>query len=166
MESLIETFHIDFRLLIAQAINFAIVFFALYFLVFKPLSKVMEDRSAKIAKSLDDAKKIEKKLTKTEEEYKESIIKVKKEADLILAKAANQAEKNKQDTIIKAKEEIGQIINLEKTKMLAEKARTLKEIKSEIANLIIVTVEKVLEKKINSKEDEELIKKIIKSNKK
>ncbi|MFH1233288.1 MAG: F0F1 ATP synthase subunit B [Patescibacteria group bacterium] len=162
MDSLIETFHIDWRLLIAQAINFAIVFLALYFLIFKPLSKVMEDRSARIAKSLDDAKKIEKKLITSEEEYKKRLSEVKKEASLILAKADNQAEENKQATIIKAKEEIGKLINLEKVKMQTEKAQTLKEIKEEVADLIIMTVEKVLEKKIDNKEDTELIKKIIK----
>ena len=35
MESLISTFHIDFRLFIAQLINFAIVFSVLYFFAFK-----------------------------------------------------------------------------------------------------------------------------------
>ncbi|MEK7203454.1 MAG: F0F1 ATP synthase subunit B [Patescibacteria group bacterium] len=162
MENLIETFHIDFKLLIAQSINFIIVFFALYFLIFKPLSNVMKDRSAKIAKSLDDAEKIEKELIKTEEEYKKSLVKVKKEAELILAKADSQAEENKQAMLIKAREEIGQIINLEKNKMLAEKAQTLKDIKKETADLVLSIVEKVLENKLNNKEDADLIKKIMK----
>ncbi|MEK7558176.1 MAG: F0F1 ATP synthase subunit B [Patescibacteria group bacterium] len=162
MENLIEIFHIDFRLLIAQVVNFTIVFLVLYFLVFKPLSKIMADRSGKIAKSLDDAEKIEKRLVKTEEEYKEKLAEVKKEASLILAKADRQAEENKQAMLIKAKEEIGQLINQEKEKMQIEKAQTLKEIKKEIADLILITVEKILEKKIDSKEDEELIRKILK----
>ncbi|MBU1062739.1 MAG: F0F1 ATP synthase subunit B [Patescibacteria group bacterium] len=161
MDSLIETFHIDFKLLFAQAINFTIVFFVLYFFVIKPLMKIMEDRSGKIAKSLNDAKKIEEKLTKTEEEYKEKIAEVKKEASLILAKADRQAEENKQAMLIKAKEEIGQLINQEKEKMQIEKAQVLKEIKQEIASLVLITVEKVLEKKLDSKDDEDLIKKII-----
>lgn len=161
MESLIETFHIDFRLLIAQAINFAIVFLALYFLIFKPLSKVMADRSTKIAKSLDDAKKIEKKLVMAEEEYKERLTEVKKEAGLILTKAGDQAEENKQAMIVKAKEEIGQIINLEKAKMQTEKAQTLKEIKKEIADLVAISVEKILAEKVDVKTDNEIIKKII-----
>lgn len=162
MDSLIEIFHIDFKLLTAQAVNFTIVFLVLYFLVFKPLSKIMADRSEKIAKSLEDAKKIEKKLLLTEEEYKEKIVEAKKEVSLILAKADQQAEENKQAMIIKAKEEIGQIINNEKAKMQIEKAQTLKEIKKEVVDLVIASVEKILEKKIDSKEDAELIKKIIK----
>lgn len=161
MDSLIEIFHIDFKLLTAQVVNFTIVFITLYFLVFKPLSKIMADRSEKIAKSLEDAKKIEKKLSLTEEEYKKMLVEAKKEVSVILTKADIQAEENKQVMIIKAKEEIGQIINLEKAKMQIEKAQTLKEIKKEVVDLVIASVEKILEKKIDSKEDGELIKKII-----
>ncbi len=61
MDSLVETFHLDVKLLIAQVINFAIVFLVLYYFALKPLLNVMNDRSAKIEKSLEDAKEIEKK---------------------------------------------------------------------------------------------------------
>ncbi len=162
MENLIETFHIDIKLLIAQVINFAIVFAVLYFFALKPLMKVMQERTKKIEKSVDDAKKIEEKLIKSEEEYNKQITYAKKEANIILEKAGQQAEERKKETITKAKEEIGQIINQEKANMQQEKAKTLKEIKREMADLVVVSVEKVLEKKLDSKKDEELIRRMVK----
>ena len=165
MENLIETFHIDIKLLIAQVINFAIVFAVLYFFALKPLMKVMLERTKKIEKSVDDAKKIEEKLVRSEEEYNKQIAHAKKEANIILEKAGQQAEENKKQMIVKAKEEIGQIINQEKANMQAEKAKTLKEIKREVADLVVVSVEKVLEKKLDEKEDQALIKNIVKSTK-
>ncbi len=163
MENLIETFHIDIKLLIAQVINFAIVFAVLYFFALKPLMKVMQERTKKIEKSMDDAQKIEKKLSRTDEEYSKAISKAKKEANILMEKAGAQAEERKKETITKAKEEIGQIINQEKANMQAEKAKTLKEIKREVADLVVASVEKVLEKKLDEKEDQALIKKIVKS---
>ena len=162
MENLIETFHIDLKLLIAQVINFAIVFCILYFFALKPLMKVMRDRTKKIEKSMDDAHKIEEKLSRTDEEYSKAISKAKKEANIIMEKAGAQAEDRKKEMVIKAKEEIGQIINQEKANMQAEKAKTLKEIKREVADLVVVSVEKVLEKKLDSKKDEELIRRMVK----
>jgi len=162
MDNLIETFHLDLKLLIAQAINFAIVIAVLYFFALKPLMRTMKDRSVKIEKSLEDAKKIEEKLNKTETDYKEELAKAKKEALTILEKAQAQAEDKKQEMIDKAKIEIGQIINDEKATMQTEKAATLKAIKSEVAGLVISSVEKVLGKKMDAKEDKELIKKIVK----
>ncbi|MEA1963342.1 MAG: F0F1 ATP synthase subunit B [Patescibacteria group bacterium] len=162
MENLIETFHIDIKLLIAQVINFAIVFSVLYFFALKPLLKVMCDRTKKIEKSIDDAQKIEEKLSKTDEEYNKAISNAKKKANIIMEKANVMAEKKRQDLIKKAKDEIGQIINKEKEQMQIEKARTLKEIKKETADLVVASLEKILEKKMDSKKDGELIKKMVK----
>jgi len=162
MGSLIETFHIDVKLIIAQAINFAIVFSVLYWFAFKPLAKVMAERTGKISKSLDEAKLIEEKLAQTNEEFNKTIGEAKKQANIILEKAAAQAETKKHETIVRAKEEIGVIINQEKQKMQSEKAITLKEIRKEVADLVILTVEKVLSEKVDAKKDREIIRKIIK----
>lgn len=161
MESLIETFHIDVKLLIAQAVNFAIVFSVLYFFVLKPLVKTMGDRTKTIEKGLDDAKKIEENLAKAENDYKEKINEAKKEASAILAKTMESAEAKKKETINKAKEEIGQIINQEKAKIQAEKGVVMKEIKKEVADLVAASLEKILKEKVDHKKDKEIIKKLI-----
>ena len=38
MEGLVETFHLDIKLLVAQSINFLVVLAVLYFFALKPLS--------------------------------------------------------------------------------------------------------------------------------
>lgn len=161
MESLIETFHIDVKLLIAQAINFAIVFSVLYFFALKPLMKTMGERTKTIEKGLDDAKKIEENLAKAEEDYKLKIGEAKKEASVILVKAAEMAERKKKETINKAKEEIGQIINQEKAKIQAEKGVVMKEIKKEVADLVAASLEKILKEKVDHKKDKEIIREVI-----
>jgi len=162
MGSLIETFHVDWKLFIAQIINFAIVFSVLYWFAFKPLAKVMAERTDKIAKSLEDAKKVEEKLAKTEVGFNLAMTEAKKQANMILEKAAVEADARKQEMIVRAKEEIGQIINQEKQKMQTEKAVTLKEIKEEVTDLVMAAVEKVLHEKIDEKKDREMIRKMIK----
>ena len=162
MENLIETFHIDWRIFITQAINFTIVFLVLYWFAFKPLVRIMAERSSKIAKSLEEAKLIEEKLAQTKVEFNKIVAEAKKQANIAIEKAGVQADLKKQETIVRTKEEIGQIINQEKQKMQTEKAATLKEIKKEAADLVIATVEKVLGEKMDEKKDKEMIKKMIK----
>ncbi len=161
MESLIETFHIDIKLLVAQVINFAIVISVLYFFALKPLIKIMRDRTVKIEKSLEDAKKIDVKLDKTGREYREAIARAKKEASEILAKTREQAENKKQTIIGEAQTEIGRMVSNEKIKLQREKAKILKEVKADVAGLVVASVAKVLEKKVDDKEDKKLIKKLI-----
>ena len=78
MDSLIQTFHIDAKLLAAQAINFAIVFAVLYFFALKPLVKVMQERTKKIEKSVKDAQEVDKRLARAEEDYNIKISEAKK----------------------------------------------------------------------------------------
>lgn len=163
MNAIIESFHLDLKLLIAQAINFLIVFLVLYYFVFRPLAKVMKDRSKKIEKSLADAEKIEEKLARTEEDYKKKMSEAKKEASVILEKASQDSETKKKEMVAKAKEEIGQVISQEKAMMQSEKAKTLKEIKAEIADLVVATAAKVIGEKMNGKIDQEIIKNITKN---
>jgi F-type H+-transporting ATPase subunit b len=162
MESLISTFHINIKLIIAQLVNFSIVFSVLYFFAFKPLVKVMAERSEKIDKSLKNADEIESRLALTEKEQGEIISAAKKQANLIVEEADKRGEERRNELIAKAKEEVGQVINAERERMIREKGETLKEIKKEVAGLVVMTVEKLLNEKMSSDKDQELIKKLLK----
>src|SRR3989338_10806783 len=99
MENLIDTFHLDLKLFIAQVINFAIVLAVLYWFAFKPLVKIMAERSTKISKSLEDAKLIEQKLAQTKDEFNKTMAEAKKQANAILEKAQEQADVKKSETV-------------------------------------------------------------------
>jgi len=158
METLIETFYVDVKLLIAQAVNFAIVFAVLYYLLLKPLLSNMKERSGKIAESLENADRIEEKLKQTEGESKEIIFRAKKEAAAIVEEAVKKAEIKKGEMVERAKEEIGSIINKEKEAVRMEKEKILKEIRKEVAGLAVLAAEKLLSERFDAKKDEEIIK--------
>ena len=83
MDSIINTFRIDFKIILAQVFNFGIVFVVLYIYALKPLNKLMKERSEKIAKGIDDAKTNAQILNNTKSEYEEALTKARKEADKI-----------------------------------------------------------------------------------
>ncbi len=76
MDSIISTFHIDWKIIIAQAVNFAVVFTVLYIFALKPLSKLMKERSEKIQKGIADAKRSDEMLKQVEEEFEKNNIKL------------------------------------------------------------------------------------------
>ncbi len=162
MESLISIFHIDLKLFLAQLINFAIIFFVLYKFAFKPIAKIMQERTDTIEKSLSDAKEVEQKLAETNVEQTRILNEAKKEALAIVENANQSAEANKQKLIEKTKEEVAIIINGEKAKIVQEKEESLKELKQEIAGLVILAVEKVIKEKMDGNKDKEMIEDIIK----
>ena len=165
MEELVKTFHIDAKLILAQLVNFFIVLGVLYKFAYKPVLQLLNDRTAKIEKSLDDAKKIEDKLVAQGEEYKKIVTDARVEAQKIMDKATAQSEEKREALLLKAKEEIGVIINKEKDKMLSEKAETMKEMKKEIVELVSLSLEKIIGEKSLSKDDQEVIKNLVKESK-
>ncbi|MEI7451666.1 MAG: F0F1 ATP synthase subunit B [Candidatus Falkowbacteria bacterium] len=162
MESIISTFHIDWKLLIAQAVNFAIIFFVLYRFAFKPIAKVMQERTETIEKSLQEAKDIEAKLSATEIERGEIIANAKKDALAIMENANKTAEDNRQKLVEKTKDEIAKIIKREKEGIEADKVAMMKELKQDLAELVILATEKVINEKMSDVKDKSLIAEIIK----
>ncbi|MEI7620235.1 MAG: F0F1 ATP synthase subunit B [Candidatus Falkowbacteria bacterium] len=162
MESLVSIFHIDLKLFLAQLINFAIIFFVLYRFAFKPIAKIMQERTVTIEKSLEDAKEVEKKLAEANIEQTRILNDAKKDAMAIVENANQSAEANKQKLIEKTKAEVAAIITGEKAKIAQEKEESLKELKQEIAGLVILAVEKVLKEKMTDNKDKELIEGLIK----
>jgi len=161
MDTLIETFHLDVKLLIAQIINFAIVFFVLYKFALKPLLGTMQDRTAQIEKGLADAKKTEEKLAQTESAYEEKMEQARLKAEKVIEDAGLKGEEKRKEMLEKTRAEIGVIINQEKEQIRQEKEKTLKEIKAEVSDLIIASLEKVLDSELNADKEKELIKKVL-----
>src|SRR3989344_697952 len=98
MESIISTFHIDWKIIIAQMVNFAVVFAVLYVFALKPLGKLMKERSEKIGQGLNDAKTNAKLLEETNKKYDEMLAKAKIEATNIFNQGKKEGEAEKAKT--------------------------------------------------------------------
>ena len=145
MDSFIETFHIDWKIIIAQAINFVIVLFVLYFLVVKPLKKLMKERSENIEGGLNDAKINAELLSKTKKEYDTVISNARLEANTIFQEGKKEAETKKKEILEVAKKEVDTLILNGKKVLEVEKAKIIEEAKGEIVSLVVKATEKLLE---------------------
>ena len=144
MDSLIDTFHKDWRLIIAQMVNFGIVIIVLYKFAIKPLGKLMEERSLKIAGGLTDAKKHKELLGETEAEYKKVIAEARKESQELIAVAKKDAEVVRAELVDKAQADAKKLVDSGKAELEAEKAKMLADAKRELAELVVASTEKVL----------------------
>lgn len=153
MDSFIETFHIDWKIIIAQGINFIIVLFVLYFLIVKPLKKLMKERSEHIEGGLHDAKMNAELLANTKKEYDSIVASARTEAHTIFQEGKKEAETKKAEMIENAKKEVDNMILNGKKVLESEKAKILEEAKSEIVGLVVKATEKLLESKTDEKFD-------------
>lgn len=157
MDELINTFHIDYKLLIAQVVNFTIVFFVLWFFALKPLMKIMQERTNTIEKSLKDSKKIEEKLHRTREDYDKKLQEAKEVANKILTEAQKDAGHYREEMIVKAKTEIEKLVRDAKSQINDEKVAMIRDAREKIVDLLVLALEKILGKEITNNIDHKII---------
>ncbi|MHB8871288.1 MAG: F0F1 ATP synthase subunit B [Candidatus Doudnabacteria bacterium] len=153
---------LDWKLFIAQLINFAIVLIVLWRWVFKPLGAKLEQRTAKIEKSIKESQEIQDQLKQVEQYRKAEMEKIRGEANEIVAKAQKTAEMNKEQIIAEAKKGAEKVLEQSKKELASEKEKLLAEVREEAATLVVAATEKILREKLDSKRDVELIKESLK----
>ena len=162
MSELLTKLGIDWKLLIAQIVNFLVLLFVLYKFAYGPVLAMLDKRQKKIEKGLKDADEAHKKLAESEEKQKEILRKARTEAKDIVEKAHIQAEKSKSEIAGEAKKQSEKIIANAKDQIEQEKNKMITEVKSEIGSLVVAATEKIIGEKIDEKKDKELIEKSIK----
>lgn len=161
MESIIATFHLDWKLVLAQLVNFALVVFVLWFFVLKPLTKVMGERSQEIEKSLIQTKEIEEKFKEAEKERAEILKESRRQAQKIIAQAKILADSEREKIIESARLKVEKIVEDSKTNLAFQKKQVLAEIHQYLADLVVGACEKILPSVMDKKIDHALADKVL-----
>jgi len=159
---LLENLGINGKLVLAQIVNFFILFYVLKKFAYGPVLKMLDDRSKKIEKGMKDAEASTKKLVEIEEKEKEVLINAKKEAQEIIKKAEEQGAKNKEAILTEAKEQSDAMLKRAQDKIEEEKNKIMAEVKSEVAGLVMLATEKIVGERMNSENDKKIIEEMIK----
>jgi len=93
----VEGLGINLPVLLAQIVNFAILFVLLYVFAYKPVLKMLDQRSAKIKGSMEQAEAIRQRTAQTDEEIRKKLAEAQKEGQALLAQAAQMGEKVKEE---------------------------------------------------------------------
>ncbi len=152
---------IDWRLLIAQLVNFVILFTALTFLLYKPLIAALDKRRAKVIESLVNAEKIGEELKRAGAESERIVAASQIEAARISAEAAKQADAARLAAVEKTRAEVAGIIASGKAQLGAERDAMMSEVRRAAAELISSATEKVINEKMTSAKDKALIEKVL-----
>lgn len=141
---LLEKLGIDWRLLIAQLVNFVILLAVLHKFAYKPLLKLLQERSEKIEKSLADAKRIEENLAVSQKEQQRIIGEAEREASRVRELAVERAEKQGEELLERTRHQAEDIIAKSRQQIEAHKQQMVHDAERELAGLVTAACEKVL----------------------
>lgn len=159
----IGTLGLNWKLFLAQLVNFAIVLFILWKWVFKPVAGALEQRRLRVEASVKQAEEIERRMNEFKAWQEQEMQKARREAEGVLEKAAVMAESAKQETIESARAEVDKIMAKTKQTIEAEKQQMLGEVRAELAEIVSLATEKILMAKLDERKDKELINNVLKA---
>lgn len=163
---IVGMFGLNWKLFLAQLVNFGIILFVLWKWVFGPVTKGLSDRTKKIEDSLTDAQKIAEERETFDSWKNGEVGKVRTEAAGILTQAKVDAEKLKQATLDQTKDEQAKLIASAQTKLEQEKQAMLASVKGELAELVVAATENLLKQKLDPKKDTALVEEALQQAKK
>lgn len=145
---LIEKLGIDWKLLIGQLVNFAILLIILHRFVYRPVLRALQKRTDTIEQSLVNAKQIEENLTVSESEKDSILAKARQQAREIITEAMKTAEASRSEKLHAAAKEVEEIIMRARGEINQAKETMLKEVRTEVADLVVAASEKIMSEKI------------------
>lgn len=147
MEQLLDAFGIDWKLLLAQAVNFGVLLAVLTYLLYKPLLKTLDERAEKVAKGVRDAEEAATALATADEEAKGRVKAADTEAQGIVASARQSATAEKARIVQDAESRAKSIADDAEARAKETAAKALRESEQEVARLAVLAAEKVLRQK-------------------
>jgi F-type H+-transporting ATPase subunit b len=148
---------IDFKVLIAQFINFGILFFLLKYLLYKPILNTLNERRLKIKASLEMAEDVKKKHALAEQQYEEMISQANTKADAMILEAKEKAESIRKELIGKAENEAAAVLEDAQNKLNQAREDLYAEVRQSAGRLAVTLMTKVLKQDL----DEEFCRKSV-----
>lgn len=161
MEGLIDGLGINGPVLITQVVTFIILLVILRFVAYKPLMRMLDERSRRVRESMDQAEAVKEQSAHAEEEVKKQIAEASREGQERIAKAVKAGEEMKQQAQAEARHEAEALINRARGEIQRERDDAISEVRREFADLTVLAAGKVIDRTLDKEKHRELIDKVL-----
>lgn len=153
----IDTLGLDWRLLLAQIVNFFILLWILKRFAYGPVIAALEKRRDRIAQAEKNAQRIEENRKKSEEDREQVLKQARTEAQRIVTQSEAQGKKLQEQLTASAKKDVERIVSDAHAEIAQAKEKMLIDARREVAGMVLAASAKVLEREIDEKENAALI---------
>lgn len=143
--------------LLAQIVNFLILFVALSALLWKPLTRGLEKRREMLRKQEEDAEAVALAREEIDQERVRLLDEARAEASQLLAKAREQVREITEQAAAEARQETEQLLAQARQDAEEERNRVLGEMREQIAALAIAAAHKLLGEALDEKRQRALV---------
>jgi F-type H+-transporting ATPase subunit b len=158
----LEALGINLGFLISQIVNFTLLAVLLYFVAYKPILRMLDERSARIKKGLEDAELASKRASEMEQAFEQRMAEARKDGQEIIAQATQLSEKARLDILETAREDSRALVEKAREEIARERDLAMAELRQQVADLSLTISEKVIGKTLDEQRQRQLIAEFLK----
>jgi F-type H+-transporting ATPase subunit b len=143
--------------LVAQIINFLLIFGLLTFALWRPLSNMLDSRATKIAKGLEDAAAAANARRNAEAEAEKILAAARADAAREVEQARGRGEEVAKQVVAEANAEAERIRSEARARGEEERNKQLAEMRSQVANISVAVANRLLQDNLDAKKQQSLI---------
>ncbi|MEE9203345.1 MAG: F0F1 ATP synthase subunit B [Dehalococcoidia bacterium] len=143
--------------LIVYGLNFGILFTLLYVVAYKPILRMLDQRSSTIQDSMEQAERIRQEAAQAEERVKARLEEARREGQGIVNQAGEAGERVKEEARAEARRETESILSRARLETQRERDEALDALRQEFADLALRAAEKVINQALDRKAHHRLI---------
>jgi F-type H+-transporting ATPase subunit b len=152
---------INMPVLLAQIINFIILFGLLYLVAYKPIMRMLDERSRKIKESMEQTEHIKQQAERAEEEAAKRIDAAAREGQEMVARAVRTGDEVKKEAQQQARDEAEALIARAQAEIQRERDEAIDDLRQEFADITIKAAGKVIDRTLDKKAHREIIEKVL-----
>ena len=147
MSQLFAAFGLDIKLLLIQALNFAILLLVLWKFLYTPVLKMIDERREKVAEGVKKAEAADRKLSEADTEGKTIVANAGREAETLVAAGRSKAAQEGVEILKRSQEKADQLLQDATARAEEAKRQALSAGQKEIARAAMLAAEKILREK-------------------
>ena len=147
---------------IGQLINFLILLGLLTFFGYKPIRKMLDERTNRIKQSMEQAEATKEEYENARIEVEKQISKGRDEGQSIIGQAAQAGERIKEEARQEARKEAQAIVDRTREELEWERDKIVDELRKEFVDMAILAAEKVISETLDKEKHHRLIEQTLK----
>ncbi len=130
--------------LISQLVNFVLLLVILRLVAYKPIIRLLDERSARIRESMQRAEEIKIQAARTEEEFTRRLAEARREGQEIIAQAEKAADRLRQEELDKTRRQVDELRTKALDDISRERERALAELRRQVADLAVLAASRAV----------------------
>lgn len=143
--------------LLSQIVNFLILFAGLYFLLWKPILKMLDQRKERIQQGLEDAERAKEEKERAEAEFNKRLEEAAQERERIIARAREEAQGERKAIVAEAEQEAERVLVGAREEARSEGERILEELRGQVALLALAAANRLIGEALDEERQRRLV---------